>query len=255
MMRGLILLLMLLLPGLAPDMARGERIVLGLSAEEVAITATFDGSDILIFGAVRRDVPPPQSPPLQVVITVSGPALPVTVRRKERVFGIWMNRETAVIDRAPSFYAVASSAPLREALSETEDLRHRVSIGQAIRSVGNEVTDTAAFTEALVRVRAGDALYQNLEGSVDFEQQTLFRGSIRLPANLVEGNYATRIFLTRDGAVVDRYDTVINVQKVGLERWLFHLSRNQPVAYGLLAIAIAVLAGWGASAAFQALRR
>jgi hypothetical protein len=34
--------------------ARAEEIVLGLSSDEVAITATFDGSDILIFGAVKR---------------------------------------------------------------------------------------------------------------------------------------------------------------------------------------------------------
>ena len=31
-----------------------EEVVLGLSQDEVAITATFDGDDILIFGAVTR---------------------------------------------------------------------------------------------------------------------------------------------------------------------------------------------------------
>jgi hypothetical protein len=45
------------------------------------------------------------------------------------------------------------------------------------------------------------------------------------------------------------------VHKVGLERWLFTLSREQPLVYGLLSIAIAIAAGWGASAAFQVLRR
>ncbi|MGY9050357.1 MAG: TIGR02186 family protein, partial [Rhodobacterales bacterium] len=34
----------------------------------------------------------------------------------------------------------------------------------------------------------------------------------------------------------------------------FNLSREQPLSYGLLSIAIAVAAGWGASAAFRMIR-
>ena len=36
---------------------RAEEVVLGLSRDRVAITATFEGSDILIFGAVKREAP------------------------------------------------------------------------------------------------------------------------------------------------------------------------------------------------------
>ena len=39
--------------------AHSETIVLGLSQDSVSITATFDGSDILIFGAVSRTAPEP----------------------------------------------------------------------------------------------------------------------------------------------------------------------------------------------------
>jgi hypothetical protein len=55
--------------------------------------------------------------------------------------------------------------------------------------------------------------------------------------------------------VVSQLETVIDVQKVGLERWLYTLSRQQPLVYGLMSLAIAIAAGWGASAAFQAMRR
>lgn len=236
-------------------MAQAEEIVMSLSQDEVAITAAFDGSDILIFGAIKRDGTIPGQAPLGVVITVSGPLQPVIVRHKERRFGIWVNTSAVEVDAAPSFYAVASSGPLNEVLSETEDLRHSVSIGRAIRSVGADVLNSADYTEALIRIRAGDDLYQRRDSNVDFDEETLFSTSISLPANLVEGDYPTRIFLTRDGAVVDRYDTMIEVQKVGLERWLFNLSRQQPMIYGALSLLIAVAAGWAASAGFAALRR
>ena len=38
-----------------------EAVVLGLSRDQVAITATFEGSDILIFGAVKREVAIPDT--------------------------------------------------------------------------------------------------------------------------------------------------------------------------------------------------
>lgn len=235
---------------------RSEEVVLGLSRDTVSITTSFEGSEILIFGAVKREAPILGDPPLEVVITVAGPSRPVTVRRKERVAGIWVNTDALRIDLAPSFYAVATSGPLDEVLLETEDLRHKVSIPRAIRSVGAppEVGDAGAFTDALVRIRERAGLYAMAEGAVELTDQTLFSAAIDMPANLTEGAYDTRVFLTRDGAVVAEFDTVIGVQKVGLERFLFTLSREQPLVYGLLSLAIAIAAGWGASAAFRALR-
>ena len=88
MVRILILLMCLALP------ASAEQVVLGLSKDKVDITTSFDGSEILIFGAVKREVPIPQGEPLEVIIAVSGPSLPVTVRRKEKRFGIWILRSS-----------------------------------------------------------------------------------------------------------------------------------------------------------------
>lgn len=249
MIRLALLLIAMALP------ARAETIVMGLSSEEIAITATFEGSEILVFGAVRREEPIPDSPPLEVIITVSGPPTPVNVRQKERTAGIWINRGAARVDAAPSFYAVATTGPLREILSETEDLRHSISIGRAIRSIGNEVPNAADYTDALIRIRREEGLYQSIEGGVDLEEETLFRTSFGLPANLVEGRYATRIFLTRGGTVIDSYETEIVVHKVGLERWLYNLAQTQPFVYGILSLVIAVAAGWAASAAAQTIRR
>ncbi|MEL7099898.1 MAG: TIGR02186 family protein [Pseudomonadota bacterium] len=250
-MRWLIALLVMV------QTAWAEEVVLGLSQDEVAITATFDGSDVLIFGAVKREAPIPDGPPLGVVITLSGPSEPVMVRRKDRRFGIWVNTDAVEVDLAPSFYAIVTSAPLSEVLTETEDLRHKITIPRAIRSVGApmDITDAALFSDALIRIRTASELYQLVEGGVDVDQQTLFRTSVRLPAALTEGAYSTRIFLTREGAVVSRYETVIDVRKVGLERWLYALSREQPLIYGLMSLAIAIAAGWGASAAFSLLRQ
>jgi len=236
--------------------ARAETVVAGLSQTRVSITTNFAGSEILIFGAVKRDAPEPEGAQLQVVVTLAGPSKPVTVWRKNRRFGIWVNTNSVNIDSAPSFYAVATSGPLTEAMSDTEDLRHKVSIPRAIRSVGTagEAPDAETYIDALIRIRTEKGLYQMLPGTVNLEQNTLFRTSIALPSNLTEGDYTTRIFLTRGGEVIDAYETTIGVHKVGLERWTYTLAHKHALVYGILSLVIAIAAGWGASAAFRLMR-
>lgn len=236
--------------------AFAEEVVLGLSKDEVAITTSFDGSEILIFGAVKRDEPIPEGDPLGVIIAISGPSEAVTVRRKEKRFGIWVNVDSVEVDHAPSFYAVATSGPLDEVLHDLEDVRFQISIPRAIRSVGapENVENPTAFADAIIRIRESTNAYQLLENEIKVVDQTLFQTSIQLPAALTTGDYATRIFLTREGKVVSSYETSIVVRKVGLERWLYTLSRENAFLYGLMSLAIAIAAGWGASAIFRLVR-
>jgi len=233
-----------------------EAVVAGLSQDRIDITADFDGSDILIYGAVKRETPLPTGS-LDVIVTVEGPSMPENVRRKSRIFGVWLNTDMVTIDLAPSFYAVATTGPLSDIVSDTEDLRQSISIPRAIRSVGapQTIENSQEFTDALIRLRTARGLYVLGEGEVRLTEQTLFRTDIDLPANLVEGNYKTRIFLVRDRKVVSLYEKTIFVRKVGLERWLYRLSQQEPALYGILALVIAAAAGWGASAAFRLVRR
>ncbi len=249
-------LALILLTFAALPVQAGEDVVLGLSRDEIEINTTFDGSEILLFGAIKRESAIPEGE-LGVIVAIAGPSQSLNVRRKERRFGIWVNVDAVEVDVAPSFYAVATSGPWSEVLSEVEDLRHKISIPRAIRSVGapSTIKDAQSFTDAVIRIRTASRAYKVDEGAVELREDTLFQTSVRLPANLTEGDYATRIFLTRGGNVVSQYQTVIDVRKVGMERWLFSLSREQPILYGLMSLAIAIAAGWGASAAFRMLRQ
>ena len=234
-----------------------EKVVAGLSSDAVSITASFDGSNILIYGAVKRETPVPDGPPLEVIVTIEGPSQALTVRRKERKLGIWINTESLQVGAAPSFYVVSSSAPLDQILRPDWDTRYRISVPLALRSFAGPLTvdDTVPFTEALLRLRDRGGLYRSDAGGVRVVDQTLFNADVRLPANLIEGDYKTRIFLLRDGRVIDDFRAPIAVRKVGIERWLYRLAFDQPLLYGLMSLAVAIAAGWGASSAFRLARR
>lgn len=247
---ALALLLLLALP------VRAEQVVAGLSQNRVAITANYDGSEIVVFAAVARDAPPPEGR-LDVIVTIEGPVAPVTVWRKARRFGIWVNTDAVEVDSAPAFYAIATTGPLAEILADNYNEAYRIGIGQVLRGldVAGREADAERFAEALVRLRRDSGAYQVDAGAVRVDQQTLIRADVQLPANLTEGRFRARIFLLREGRVIALEETAIYVQKEGIERFLHRLALDQPLIYGILSLGLAVLAGWLASAAFQWFRR
>ena len=112
-MRALLLVLGFAL-SLAPA-AKAEPLVADLSESVVKITTGFTGTKVLLFGAIKEQG--------KIVVVVEGPRHSLTVRRKQRVAGIWVNRAEVQFDDVPSFYQVLSSDPLEEWLPlRTRDL-------------------------------------------------------------------------------------------------------------------------------------
>jgi uncharacterized protein (TIGR02186 family) len=99
---------------------RANSLVADLSQHLVAITTGFVGTDVLLFGATAE--------PGDVVVIVRGPDRPVVVHRKSRVLGVWVNTAKVTFDRAPSFYAIASSRPLAEVAPVTVLARHQMGL-------------------------------------------------------------------------------------------------------------------------------
>ena len=228
----------------------------GISTDTIALTASYTGSQLFVFGAVKREARiAVGAKPLDIVITVKGPPHGVTVRHKERRFGVWVNAESVRVRQVPSFYAIATNRPLDAILGETERLRWKIGMDQAVREVGGSLEDAAPFTAALVRLREETGAFAQLDGEIAVAQQTLFQTRVEMPANLVEGDYRAEFFLVRDGKVISTDHTTVRVEKTGLERWLYNLSRQQPLAYGLMSVALALAAGWLAAAAFGIIRR
>ena len=235
-----------------------ETVVTGISRDNIALTADFNGSEIFVFGAIRRDgTVAPDATPLDIIITIKGPTRGVTVRRKDRRFGVWVNTDSVRVREAPTFYAIATTRPLDTILTETERLRYQIGMDQAVRRVGGHPTiaDTRSFGEAVVRIRQENGLYTVRDGAVTVAEDTLFQTKFELPANLTEGLYSAEFFLVRNHAVISSGATEIVVEKTGLERWMFNLSRREPLLYGILSVLLALAAGWLAAAMFRLVKR
>ena len=250
---GMAAVLMLFAMSLVP--ASGAQLITDLSEHQVRIRSNFTGTQILLFGAIEVNNAKERAQHRDVVIVVTGPVRPVTVRRKARVAGIWINHDSLTFPKVPGYYAVASSRPL-EVTAETSLLQREqigvdnvdfgIPVAQGVDGSVEIMTpgDEVNFVKALIRNKRREKLYISDPGGIIFLGQTLFRATVEIPANVPVGLYTATVFLFHDGKVVDAISSPLYIDKSGMERFLYRFAHNHALLYGLLAVFGAALAGW-----------
>jgi uncharacterized protein (TIGR02186 family) len=247
MMRGLgslgvLLVLLLICWGSA---ARAEALVADLTSHLIAITTGFTGASVVLFGATDG--------PGDVIVAVRGPDREMTVRRKSRVAGIWVNTQQVTFVNLPSFYAVAASRPIADILSPAAAAFYRLGIANLKLAASTPAPSVVvdAFRTALERTQQEAGLYVERISKVDFLGERLFRATITFPSNVPTGTYLIEVFLVRDKDIVSGQTTPLVVSRVGVDAAVFEFSTRQPGFYGAIAVLTAVVAGWLASLPFR----
>jgi uncharacterized protein (TIGR02186 family) len=233
----------LLVCGAAP-----VRLITDISQSRIDIIYTFKGAELLVFGAIQyADGEVPRDAP-GLAVVVRGPAEPITVRKKAKVAGIWMNTQSVRFESAPGFYAVATSAPIATLVDERTAAIWEIGVGSLQLSPTGDASPetTEMFEQGLIDLRRRSGLYAEHEGAVGVTQNILYRAHIAIPSQVPVGSYTAQIFLIRHGKVIAQSTSPIEINKSGFERWIYVAAHNHGFAYGLAAVLLALLAGWGA---------
>ncbi len=227
------------------DAARDDSLVADLSQDMIGISTGFTGASVLLFGATDGTG--------DVAVVVRAPNSSVVVRRKERIAGIWVNSDELTFDDAPGFYHVAASNPLDELLPKAILEANEIGVENIGFNPHAFLSDTeeTAFRNALVRNKQRAGLYSEHTGNISFRGERLFRTRLELPANVPTGTFAVSVYLIQDGRIVDWSTTNLSVEKVGFEAKLTEFAFEQAPLYGLIAILIALFAGWFAGFVFR----
>ena len=224
-----------------------------ISTREISIQSNFTGIEIVLFGSVDFSrAPSPDEGPYDVIMTIRGPNRPIVVRKKERIAGLWMNGPSKTFPSVPGFYAVLASRPFR-AIAPDETLQ-KLGIGFSNLDFGKSADGEAAddgFRANLIRLQRRICCSRNPTTRSAFIGRSLFRGSVDLPVNVPIGRYTTQVFLFRDGKLLSQSQSSLQVHKVGFERVVYMLAFRYPLAYGLLAVLMAVSAGLLAYTVFR----
>ncbi len=236
---------------------KGEpQIVADLSTHTVAIKTDFAGTRVMLFGALVGASEEGKAKP-DLVVVIRGPSKTFKIHRKKRVGPIWVNADERVFRAAPGYYALLSTNILDE-IAPAEKMRargigfqalkdHLLATGEGFR----DLKEAEEYVEAFIRLMKKKGLYRTNDNGVNFTGRYLFRATFDLPANVPLGEYEADVYLWREGRLLGKFSSRLEIEKRGFERFVYEIAHKQPLLYGVAAVIIAIAAGYAAAAVFR----
>jgi uncharacterized protein (TIGR02186 family) len=233
-------------PELVPD----------VSQRSIEIAYSFTGAELLLFGAILFPggrTPEADEKPADIVVVVKGPTESILLREKEQVAGIWVNAASMRYRSAPSFYAIASSRPVRQIVDDRTRAIFELGLDSLQLSPASGATPKVQerFDRGLVDLRVRTGLFYEAPGAVEITGGVLYRARLNIPARVPVGRFTAETFLIRDGRVLAAAVRPIDIRKSGFERYVAMSAERYSLAYGVVAVALSVLFGWGAGAIWR----
>ena len=224
-----------------------------VSQRDIEIVYSFTGAELLLFGAILYPGGRVPDDRADIAIVLKGPVQSVLMREKQRVAGIWVNAESARFRSAPSYYAIASSRPIRRLVDERTRAIYELGLDslQLSPTTGASSDEQARFATGLVDLRRRAGLYAEASQAVEITDDVLYRARIRIPARVPVGRYTAETFLIRDGRVLAAAVRDVEIRKSGFERFVAMAANRWGLAYGLTAVALSLTLGWAAGAIFR----
>lgn len=244
----------LLLP-LAALLVAADKPVLvpDISARNVEIRYSFNGAQLLLFGAVVYPGGRPPQQPADIAVVLRGPVQPILVREKQKIAGIWMNADSNRFRSAPSFYAVASSKPITDLVDERTAAIYELGVHNLQLSPGGGALPEKErrFEAGLLDLRRRQGLYAEDPRGVEINDAVLYRAVITIPSQVPVGTYTAETFLIDKGKVIAAATRDIHISKSGFERYVALAARRHRLLYGLTSVALSLGLGYAAAAAFR----
>ncbi|MCD2174605.1 TIGR02186 family protein [Rhizobium sp. C4] len=232
-----------------------EGIEIGMSTNEIAITSDFTGADLTIFGTLTNvDDYLQQIGQYDIIVTLEGPRVDTTIRRKARVFGIWINTEQMTFSSVPQSYSMTSTRVIKDITTQQELASLNVGIDHIRLFAANYFGDIAAlddFRQAFRRQMLSGGLYQTNPGGIRFVSPSLFRATLKLPADVPNGVHMVHAYLFKSGEFLMETKLPLRVVKTGIEQSLTEAAYGNSFLYGLSAVIIALTIGWAGSVIFR----
>ena len=234
---------------LSAAIAQDNTLVADVSQDDVAITTTFHGTQLLLFGAVSGQAGD------EIAIIISGPEGKIATRRKEKIGGIWINRDAIIWKNAPSYYQIFLTSTLDQVADNQTRQRHEIGYRNLpLRTEKSTIPQDqihGLWRDALARTMRQENLWQTHENAVTLMSDALFRVNVPLPKNIRPGDYDVRVLHFRDGQLLAENENNISVAKRGIGALIYRFAHDYSIFYGIFAVLFAVASGWLAAVAFR----
>lgn len=115
---------------------------------------------------------------------------------------------------------------------------------------GNE----AKWKEEFIRFKEHQDLYAIHSGTITRQHGATsdsYSAEVSWPYQAPPGTYTVEAMAVRNGQVVERAESSFTVARTGVVAWLSNLAFNSPAAYGIMAVVVAIVAGFAVGMIFR----
>jgi len=214
----------------------------------IEVSVGFDGSTIEVFGD-RQNLN------ADVVIMVEGPHKDITIWKKERVIGTWVNRYYMTFNDMPIYYNYASTIALEGKMLEggakdtlvSKRIGHEALFASLRTKKSSSVKDENVYKQALMEQKRQQGVYFDKPAKVNFISDHLFRVTFEVPPSAQTGDYKIHSLLIENGRVTREKIDALKVKQVGLNASIVSMAEEHSIIYAIIVIFLALFCGWFAS--------
>lgn len=218
-----------------------------VTPQNIPITLLYHGAQISIQGQNAMDS--------DLIVKISSEPTDAHMKFKGKAAGLfWMKMGDISFEHVPAAYLLYTSRDLDSLLPENQRIKEGIGFESIIAGTTVESSadgmDPDRWIDEFIKFKKAEKLYQVREGSIT-RNKDAYRLDIDWPYQAAPGTYNIEVIAVRDGSIINRAETSLTVARTGIVAQLSNLAFNHASVYGILAIFVAMAAGFAVGALFK----
>ena len=221
---------------------RGSIIPVKVTPPFIGMGLFYTGADVRIEGVVSAGS--------KVVVVVRGGQRAEVFNRKVRMGPIWITSGKVAISGVPSLFLRFTDGMLRDSLAREDIDRYQIDQSAIQRQMEiHPDHDHEIMVASWLSLKAHDGTYALVRDGVKMGQPrdgaVPFSVHFAWPRKSPPGLYTVSVYEYRERAVVGAAEVPLPVERVGFPAWLVVVVKQRSLLYGLIAVLVAAVAGFG----------
>ena len=219
--------------------------------DHITIDFFYHGSTVSVSGISNQDV--------DLIVKITSPEGHQVMKEKGKAAGfLWMNVGTLNLEHVPNFYALHSTKKIEDILNKDEMEKYVIGYPALEKHVGmspvaNE-SDKTKWFEEFVKFKEDSKLYAMSSGKISFSHEggkSKYYILTQWPYQAPPGEYLVTVYSVKDKHIIEKAETRVVVEQVGIIKMLSGMAANNGAMYGIISIIIALGAGFGVGMVFR----
>lgn len=214
-----------------------------LTPDKILMATFYDGAQLRVEGMAAEGS--------QVIVVIKGPEVEEVFNKKGRVGPIWVNSGKVHISGVPSLFLSFSPKPVEELLSREAIDQYQLD-ETAIRSqmkVEPPQQDHDKIRANYLSLKTQQGIYRVISDGVKMgapiQGGVPYILDLHWPKKAPPAAYVVHVYECRDDQVLRQSTVPLSVEEVGFPAKMAYLAKDRAVLYGILAVIVAMIAGFG----------